>query len=95
MSLKDGAWGERETSHQREWRERSRCQPAHASCSTASPVTPGLTKTKTVYLSPHEHWAVPGEPGCQHSWLHRGWLPPVGYNRGNKAEEYRESSQPH
>ena len=45
MSLKDGAWGERETSHQREWRERSRCQPAPANCSTASPVTPGLTKT--------------------------------------------------
>ena len=49
---------------------------------------------QTVYVSPHEHWAVPGEPGCQHSWLHRGWLPPVGYNRGNKAEEYRQSSQP-
>ena len=51
-----------------------------------------VRQKQTVYVSPHEHWAVPVGPGCQHPWVYRGWLPPVGYNRGNKAEEYRESS---
>ena len=51
-----------------------------------------VRQKQTVYVSPHEHWAVPGEPGCQNPWVYRGLLPPVGYNRGNKAEEYRQSS---